>query len=175
MRRKNTSLLEGKVAVSNIQKISMTKTGKAVLINDEDKETEGPQLWEINLDENRISVRISRGHTYKWKTAIVASVASFWGMDDEFVICADLKTSKIHIWNTKTAEHIFGIEGFGPSSCIAWLPSSSALSGFVFTTGSRDGAVKLWKASFGSALGHLPVEPKGLVGRTESLFRINRT
>lgn len=95
----------------------MTGNGEAVLINDEYKvlfiyvirvvagtltlsecqETEGPQIWEINLDAKSTSgqVRFSRGHTYKWKTAMVASVASFWGDADEFVICADLKGALI--------------------------------------------------------------------------------
>jgi len=45
------------------------------------------------VDENSTSARISQGHTYKWKNATVAGVASFWGDEDEFVICTDLKST----------------------------------------------------------------------------------
>ena len=59
------------------------------------QETEGPQLWEINLDENSTLACISRGCAYKWTKPMVANAASFWGGDDEFVVCADLKGTLI--------------------------------------------------------------------------------
>jgi len=142
----------------DVRDITFAKNGQFALVSYEFKAP--PQLWKLEIikvrtdpDPNNttsgstshMTSRLSLRHTYMPKFQVdFAGPSYFGGKDDQLVICAG-KAGDIHIWDRESGALLHHIRaqafGGGDLTCIAWNP---ALEPFMFSTGSHDGAVRIW-------------------------------
>jgi hypothetical protein len=131
--------------------------------------SKGPQLWEVNVVDQ--TARLSFGRTYmRNDRAEFAGTTSFWGDEDELVLCAVKSThvdcfllivvnslseppfsfyfiiivGTIYIWDRQSAQLLRRIEDIGPFTCISWNPVKIC-DWIHFATGNPTDGVKLWK------------------------------
>jgi WD repeat-containing protein 26 len=121
-----------------------------------------PQLWKLEniRTPNAHTMRLSLRHTYMPSNAVdFAGPSYFGGKDDQLVLCA-AKSGDIHIWDRESAtllHHIRAQSLGGDLTCIAWNHALEERDGFMFATGSHDGAVKVWTS---------PPAPDGIIDRS---------
>ncbi|KIJ36922.1 hypothetical protein M422DRAFT_781979 [Sphaerobolus stellatus SS14] len=134
--------IESQVPVlHSVRDVTIAKGGQMALVSYEDKAP--PQLW--RLDKVNDDIRLNLRHTYV-PTADIDFVGTsyFGGKEDQLILCA-AKNGHIHIWDRETATLLHDIRMTdGDLTGIAWNNGSDMP---MFSTGSHDGAVKIWASS----------------------------